>query len=120
MSQHIFEQSINDRRYEIIMGWDKPLQCYYGVILGWIEDDEFEEGGYFNDVIWSGMRRPNDLSLETMALTITNHGFTLPDGFLDHIKQDRQRNAVNETTHYDPQPPRYSENHTPDDTPPQP
>lgn len=33
MSQHIFQQTVNENKYRIQMGWDKPCQRFYGVVF---------------------------------------------------------------------------------------
>lgn len=102
MSKHIFNQTLGNQKYEIQIGWDKPLQEFYGTILGFIEDTGSDGDGYFDDLIWSSIflkSRPFDL--EPIITEITGRGFLIPDGLIDNVKADRCRNAVNEHTFYD-------------------
>ena len=39
MSQHIFEQTVNGQKRRVQLGWDKPCQMFYGIVLEWIEQD---------------------------------------------------------------------------------
>ena len=105
MSKHIFSQQLDDQRYEVQIGWDKPTQEYYGLIIGWVQDSDCEEGGYFDDLVWSNKYTSKDaLTLNDIANEITQRGFTLPDTLLDNVEQDRLRNAVNEFRFYDDPP----------------
>ena len=51
MSKHIFTQELDNQRYEVQIGWDKPTQEYYGLILGWVKDTDCDDGGYFDDLL---------------------------------------------------------------------
>ncbi len=102
MSKHIFNQLLNNQKYEIQIGWDKPLQEFYGTILGFIESTDNDCDGYFDDLIWSSIflkNRPCDL--EPIIKEIIDRGFLIPDGLIDNVKADSCRNSVNEYTFYD-------------------
>ena len=103
MSKHIFEQTLNNQTYEVQIGWDKPLQRYYGVISPWVEDHEYEEGGYFDtaEPVWSNLYFAHDVSLEDIVTACEELVLTLPNGLLDNVVNDRLRNAVNEVTVYE-------------------
>ena len=102
MSKHIFEQTKQGRRYEIQLGWDKPLQQYYGMILGWAVDPEFRRGGYFDEIIWSTIDAlPAGYSLENIAAAITQRGFTIPPGLLDNVRHDKTYNISNQWRFYE-------------------
>ena len=102
MSKHIFEHTQDEQTYEIQLGWDKPLQRYYGVISPWVEDDEMDEGGYFGDPLWSTALSGRALGLDDIADTLIEKGFRIPNGVLNNVVDDQLRNAVNEVTVYDP------------------
>lgn len=108
MSKHIFEQDIEGQRCEVQIGWDKPTQQYYGMILGWVNDPLSREDGYYDDLIWSTMcHYPMAQSplLEDIEQDITQRGFNILDGLIDNVREGRRRNAVNEMTCYKPQNP---------------
>ena len=107
MSKHIFEQTINDQTYEVQIGWDKPCQRFYGVISPWVEDVEYEEGGYFDDPLWSNIFYQKSFALEDIVHICEEYGFTLPDGLVEKVYLDQQRNAVNEITYYGEVEPRH-------------
>ncbi len=101
MSKHIFEQVVAGGRYEVQIGWDKPTQQYYGMILEWVEDKETPDGGYYDFPVWSDMDESlAPLSLETIAEKITQRGFTIPGDLLQNVVSDKWRNAVNEFKFY--------------------
>ena len=103
MSKHIFEQTVDDQTYEIQIGWDKPLQRYYGVISPWVEDDECEQGGYFDNCepTWSNLYLSGDVGLEDIITACEELGVNIPEGLLENVVNDMFRNAVNEVTCYD-------------------
>jgi len=103
MSKHIFEQTIDDQTYEVQIGWDKPLQRYYGVISPWVEGSEMDDGGYFDscDPAWSNLFSGRDLGLDEIVDACTDRGLTMPETLLDNVVDDRLRNAVNEITLYE-------------------
>ncbi|MFK8034414.1 MAG: hypothetical protein AB8B94_09750 [Hyphomicrobiales bacterium] len=103
MSKHIFEQTVGDQSYEVQIGWDKPLQRYYGVISPWAEDPDMEEGGYFDDCdpTWSNLFLSSDIGLEDVADACEKLGLIIPDGLLENVVDDMLRNAVNEITIYE-------------------
>lgn len=106
MSKHIFEQEIEGQRHEVQIGWDKPTQQYYGMILGWMNDPLSQENGYYDDLIWSTICHypmTQSPSLEDIEQDITQRGFNIPDGLLNTVREDRFRNAVNEMTFYETQ-----------------
>ena len=94
MSQHIFTQTLGTQTYEIQVGWDRPTQEYYGQILGWVASHNNNQSGYFDDLVWCSLSS-GPLSLEAIAEEITGRGFTLPDGLLDNVRNDRYHNAAN-------------------------
>ena len=102
MSQHIFEQTVHGQHYEVQIGWDKPLQCYYGMIVGWVEDNDCEERGYFDHLIWSNLYDGGQYyRLEAIAQEITRRGFQIPEGLLFNVTQDQRNNTVNKMVFYD-------------------
>lgn|GEM_PF-2414511 len=101
MSKHIFDQRIEGQLYEVQIGWDKPLQAFYGVISPWVEREEEGEEGYFDDPIWSNLNYDKKLTLEEIADACRTRGFIIPEGLLENVGADQRRNAVNEVTFYD-------------------
>ena len=100
MSKHIFEQTIEGQTYEVQLGWDKPMQVFYGVISPWVEDETWEEGGYFDDPVWSNLFVEKNLPLGEIEEECCRRGFTIPDGLLENVVSDMVRNAVNEVKYY--------------------
>lgn len=101
MSKHIFKQEVAGIKHEIQIGWDKPLQHYYGTILAAFDEDTPEGKTYYDDIIWMNIFPPVVYSLEGIAQEITKRGFTIPDRLLDNVSEDRYNNAVNKFQHYD-------------------
>ena len=112
MSKHIFTATIDQKNYEIQIGWDKPTQEYYGMILGFTEDPTEENGGYFDDMIWSSMfSTPPIYTLEDIENEISKRGFIIPEGLLTNVVLDMHRNAVNEHRFYNqPEPIKNTDN----------
>ncbi len=102
MSKHIFEETLNGQKYEIQLGWDNPLQRYYGVIIGWVLDTDADDGGYFDDLVWSNIyQTPHLCSLQQIATEITKRGFTIPEGLLDNVYHDKTHNISNQRRFYE-------------------
>lgn len=101
MSKHIFKQTVNGREHEIQIGWDRLLQQYYGTIIAAIEVDTPEGKTYEDDVIWMNIFSPVVYSLEGIAQKIVKRGFTIPDGLLENVREDRYNDAGNTVQDYD-------------------
>lgn len=101
MSRHIFEQTQGGKRYRVIMGWDRPLQQFFGMIL---EETEFEDGeSEFCSLEphWSSLDLEGfDGSLEIVRVEIASRGFQIPDEMLKRLVGDRAENVGNRNTTY--------------------
>ena len=101
MSKHIFKQTLGETDYEIQIGWDKPLQQYYGAIFAEVEE-EIEAGKiYYDEIVWMNIFTPVVYSLEEIAREITQRGFTIPNRLLENVREDCINNMVNKFQHYD-------------------
>jgi len=103
MSKHIFEQTVDDQTMQVQIGWDRPMQNYYGVISPWVEDADMEEGGYFDDCdpLFSNLFSPKKLSLDEIAEEVTKRGLIIPDGLLNNVINDQWHNTANKITIYE-------------------
>jgi len=97
MSRHIFKQAVDQVYYLIQIGWDKPCQRYYGVVMQWVEEVQETEAGYFDDEnpVWSNLFFDHDFSLEEIAAECSKLGIKVPHGLLENVREDKSRNAVN-------------------------
>lgn len=100
MTRHIFEDTIEGERQQVIIGWDRPMGRYFGMILPWVETDQ--GGGFcFLEPVWSNLYEGDGtLSLEEIASAITSRGFQISTEILKAVRRDRRVNAGNEVTRY--------------------
>lgn len=103
MSKHIFIQKLEGIEYQLQLGWDKFCQYYYCVISKWMVDASFEDGGYFDDEnpIYSNLDTSLVQTLELLVDICLSLGFIMPEGIVENIKQDKQKNAVNRVVIYE-------------------
>lgn len=103
MSQHNFEHTTGKNRYHVIMGWDRQMNRYFGVILPWVKTDE-QEGFCQWEPVWSNLfEGDGTLSLEEIAEKIISHGIKLPAGILEAVCRDKEVNRGNCLSRYDKQ-----------------
>jgi hypothetical protein len=100
MSKHLFDQKVGDTKYEVQIGWDRPLQRFYFVISPYIVDKDF--GEITDDPVASNLNLPNptQLTLEQIKAVCEDYGLVLPLDILANVDADRIRDAVNEIKVY--------------------
>lgn len=97
MSQHIFQQTIDGKAFEIQIGWDKPCQRFYGVVSTWVHDDTEYCDGYWDDdqPVWSNLHHTGDLTLDAITREIGKLGIKIPERILQYVLIDQRYNIVN-------------------------
>ena len=100
MSRHVFEQEIEGKRYQVIIGWDRPVQQHFGMILEW---GDFASGSGFCilEPVWSSLElTPESCLLEEIREEITRWGFEIPDDLLRNAVRDQRLDTGNQNTFY--------------------
>ena len=101
MSRHIFEQRIEGKPYQIIIGWDRPVQQYFGMILEWMELENGESGYCSLEPCWSTLYLEGFRGdLETIFREIQSWGMKIPEGLLSGLVSDREGDIGNRVTYY--------------------
>jgi len=101
MTQHTFEQTVNGKTYSVMIGWDRPLQRFFGVIFADTQDIVGKASDFPECPEWSNLYfGDGTVSLETIVDACTERGIKLPDGLLENVQMDMVRNSGNEFTSY--------------------
>lgn len=100
MSKHIFQRVVQERLYQVELGWDKPLQRYYCCIFPVLT--EGERAGEVDDPVYSNLfeKNPQGLTLEYFVEVCRRHGIEVPGVVLNEVVNDRQENVVNRVVMY--------------------
>lgn len=89
MSQHHFERKIDGQVYAVQIGWDKPLQHFYCVI---IRADE---------IIYSNLFEFEKRNIDYYVEKLNEFGIELPKGLYDEVIADQLNNVVNRVEWWD-------------------
>ena len=99
MSQHYFyTQSNVAEDVTVLMGWDRPLQSFFCVVLSNDDDDE-EEILYSNLYDENAAMQHVDLPYFTHLL-VARFGVNVPEDMVQGIRADAIGNVGNCVTHY--------------------
>lgn len=100
MSQHYFETTLHDQPAVVLMGWDRPLQGYFLVIM--------QEGANEEDMLYSNLCDPallrfNGLppTLDYFKAKLSEFGLKVPQRMIDEIGTDELLNEGNRNLWYD-------------------
>lgn len=87
MSQHVYDAIVGDRKIEVFMGWDRPLQGFFMVL---------EEDGA-DDYLFSNLYEPvtHPKTLDRFIEVLAGLGIALPDEMIAEMEQDKLDNAGN-------------------------
>ncbi len=87
MSQHIWTY----KNYEVLTGWDRPLQRYFLVIsLTDIPEDDDETDEY----VFSNLRMKNaSMTLEEICKILERLNIPYPDNLRENLEKDEMENA---------------------------
>ncbi len=95
MSQRIFRHG----NYEILTGWDRPLQRFLLVI----EDTSAAQGDYNDDIVFSNLNRDDPaMSLDEIRRELTSLDIRPPDDLFDDLAADRRNDVGNLRHEYPP------------------
>lgn len=99
MSQHYFETTLHDQPAVVLMGWDRPLQGYFLIIM--------QEGANEEDMLYSNLCDPallrfNGLppTLDYFKAKLSEFGLKVPTRMIQEIEFD-VTNARNQPVWYD-------------------
>ena len=99
MSQHIFNTSHEGQPVTIMMGWDRPLQGYFLVVM---TDDEAQERYIYSNLKDPVLTGCNGLpeSIEYFCEKLTELGIEVPAEMLEGVEMDGIFNVGNKIAHY--------------------
>lgn len=98
MSQHRFSTS----QYDVLCGWDRPLQCFFLVIDHHfdLDDDDLDEYDFDDEFVYSNLLDQNiNEPLDTFdyfaSILIDRFEIEIPHGLIDALDEDKSNNAGN-------------------------
>lgn len=109
MTQHIFEQIKNGKRHKAVIGWDSPLQQFFGNVFPWVADSKHPKGGYYDIPAWESISCAEKVTLELIRKACESFDIILPDELLRNVANDARLNLGNVVINYAPFPELYEE-----------
>lgn len=92
MSQHFFKSEHQGRPITVVLGWDRPLQCFFMDIIG-TNKDPLDEPHYLYSHLEEA--RPFTLTLEDFRSCLRQLDIDVPPSMFQEVEKDAKEDVGN-------------------------